>query len=272
MGKYLLVVAVLILTAILAGIFPYARNNNINEQPLVAVLDTFYSAEFDSTMVGICHLGDSSFFIRTLDHVVLIDPCDKIRSRDIAAIRKLDLLLITQTQSNHYETTRNIYQETNSTIITNHQVCIEFEDQIPSDKLREIQPEQELTVSSITVTAIGSNRDANEPLMLLISMDGINIFYGSDLSHDEESSEILPDLSRYANVVNMAIVSAHGVSTEAISKYRLDIIKTLKPRMVVTMQGSEDEQNVLKNLVEKEMPSVSVFIPEKLWVYEIVVA
>jgi len=271
MGKYLIVVGIVVLTALLAGVFPYAQNNNVNERPLVVALDTFYSVDLDSDEAAVCYLGDFAFFIRTANQVILIDPSDEISSRDIYAIRKLDILLISGKEGNYYETTQSIYQRTNSTVITNREVYNELEDSIPAGKLRAMSSGERLSISDTTVTALSSNPNSNEPLMFIISIYGRSLFYGSDTNYDEEFSDLLAVLSNDARNIDVAFVPTEGVLTEPNSRYAVDMVKTLGAEVVITMHGSAGEQNGLKNLLDKEIPNVSVLVPERLWVYEIVV-
>ncbi len=276
MGKYIVVVIIVILTAILAGILPYAQTTNGQEKSLVAVFDTFYSAELGAREIAICYLGGSTFLLRTSEHVILIDPADKISSSDVPGIKRLDLLLAAQRNNEYYDldVIRRIYQKTNSTILADQllhdEVTDLLGDDIPSEKLRRIHPGEELVLPGMSVLTISSNGEGDGSLMFAISMDNLRIFHGHDLGLPEnETTTILSEITNHAVTADVAILAAEGSSEEDL-RAALRMTRALRPQIVVTMHGSLDEQNVLKTLIEKESKSIEVLIPERLWVYELV--
>jgi L-ascorbate metabolism protein UlaG (beta-lactamase superfamily) len=276
MGKYIVVVIIVILTAILAGILPYAQTTNGQEKSLVAVFDTFYSAELDAKEIAVCYLGGSTFFVRTSEHVILINPADKISSSDVPGIKRLDLILAARRDNEYYdlEVIRRIYQKTNSTILVDQPLYDEvidlLGDDIPSEKLRRIHSGEELVLSGMSVLTISSNGEGGGSLMFSISMGNLRIFHGHNLGFPEdEMTTILSEITTHAVAADVAIVAAGGSSEEEL-RTPLRIIRALRPQIVVTMHGSLDEQNVLKTLIEGESKSIEVLIPERLWVYELV--
>jgi len=260
----------------LAGILPYAQTTNGQEKSLVAVFDTFYSAELDAKEIAVCYLGGSTFFLRTSEHIILIDPAEKISSSDVPGIKRLDLILATRRENEYYdlEVIRSIYQKTNSTILVDQPLYDEamdlVGDDIPSEKLRRIHLGEELVLSGMSVLTISSNGEGDGSLMFSISMGNLRIFHGHDLGFPEdETTTILSEITAHAVVADVAIVAAEGSSEEEL-RTSLRIIRALRPQIVVTMHGSLDEQNVLKTLIEGESRSIEVLIPERLWVYELV--
>jgi len=272
MGKYVVVVVIVILTAILAGFFPYAQSNNGNEQSLIVVLDTFYSVDLGEKEVAICYLGGSTFFLRTQNHVILIDPGDKINLKGVHGIKKLDALLFSRESITHHdlEIIQSIHQRTNSTIITNQLVYDGLKGYIPPEKLRKVPSKETFSISNITIIAISSNEEGDGWLTFVISVDGVKIFHGSSLNFTEnEASRIFSELRDYVKTVDVAIIPAERGSAGSF-RNPLKIVSVLKPQIVVTMRGSLEEQNTLKGLIEKEYSSISVLMPERLWVYELV--
>ncbi|MFQ6095111.1 MAG: MBL fold metallo-hydrolase, partial [Candidatus Bathyarchaeia archaeon] len=166
MGKYVVVVILVVLTGILAAIFPYAQNTKGNERPLVTVLDTLYAADLDAEEIAICYLGGHAFLVRTQNHVILFDPEDKISPLDIHGIKRLDLLLITQRSiaPSEIETVRSICEKT-TTVLANRVIHSELKDYVSPEKLREIHARETLSLSGLTVTAISSNGETDEWLM-----------------------------------------------------------------------------------------------------------
>ncbi|MFQ6095415.1 MAG: hypothetical protein ACE5NN_04665, partial [Candidatus Bathyarchaeia archaeon] len=145
----------------------------------------------------------------------------------------------------------------------------ELRDYVPPEKLREIHAKEPLSLSDLTVTAISSNGETDGRLMFVISMDNLRVFHGSNFSFAEDyGPKVFSEIIENANNVDVAFVPASGSLAEDF-QYQLKLISMLRPQIVVTMQGSPDEQNALKNLIEKENPSISVLIPETLWVYEL---
>ena len=202
--------------------------------------------------------ASAGFFIKTSNHVIAIDPSSLLLD-DIDSLDKLDAIFITHDHGDHFDpdTTIAIQTKTGSFVITDPTSMLMLSGQIPEDKLIQIESNEQMTISEITVDAFAAEHPTKTPLVYVIEFDGFRIFHGSD-------SGFVEDLKNIESRVHVALVPAGDPSPTASPQVALEMTKATNPYVVIPMHGNPQQMEEFSNLVIGSDLETTVTIPSQL--------
>ena len=202
--------------------------------------------------------ASAGFLIKTSNHVIAIDPSSLLLD-DIDSLDKLDAIFITHDHGDHFDpdTTIAMQNKTGSFVIADPTSMLMLRGQIPEDKLIQIESNEQMTISEITVDAFAAVHPTKTPLVYIIEFDGFRIFHGSD-------SGFVEDLKNIESRVHVALVPAGDPSPTASPQVALEMTKATNPYIVIPMHGNPQQMEEFSNLVIGSDLETTVTIPSQL--------
>ena len=211
--------------------------------------------------------ASAGFLLRTSNYAIAIDPSSLFLD-DIDSLDRLDAIFITHNHGDHFnpDTVIAMQTKTDSFVIADPTSASMLIDKIPEDKLIQIESNEQITISEITVDAFAAEHPTETPLVYVIEFDGFRIFHGSD-------SGFVEDLKNIESRVHVAIVPAGDPSPTASPQVAFEMTKATNPYVVIPMHGSPQQMQEFSNLVEASDLQTTVTIPLPLEIiipYEVV--
>jgi len=211
--------------------------------------------------------ASAGFLLRTSNYAIAIDPSSLLLD-DIGSLDRLDAIFITHDHGDHFDpdTVIAMQTKTDSFVIADPTSASMLIDKIPEDKLIQIESNEQITISEITVDAFAAEHPTETPLVYVIEFDGFRIFHGSD-------SGFVEDLKNIESRVHVAIVPAGDPSPTASPQVAFEMTKATNPYVVIPMHGSPQQMQEFSNLVEASDLQTTVTIPSPLEIiipYEVV--
>jgi len=202
--------------------------------------------------------ASAGFLLRTSNYAIAIDP-SSLLLEDIDSLDRLDAIFITHDHGDHFDpdTTIAMQTKTGSFVIADPTSVSMLIDKIPEDKLIQIEANEQVTISEITVDAFGAEHPSETPLVYVIEFDGYRIFHGSD-------SGFVEDLKNIESRVHVAMVPAGDPSPTASPQVAFEMTKATNPYVVIPMHGNPQQMQEFSNLVEDSDLQATVTIPSPL--------
>jgi len=200
--------------------------------------------------------ASAGFLLRTSNYTIAIDPSSLLLD-DIDSLDRLDVIFITHDHGDHFDpdTTTAMQTKTGSFVIADPTSASMLIDKIPQDKLIQIEPNEQITISGITVDAFAAEHPTETPLLYVIEFDGYRIFHGSD-------SGFVEDLKNIESRVHVAMVPAGDPSPTASPQVAFEMTKATNPYVVIPMHGSPQQMQEFSSLVDGS--GLTVTIPSPL--------
>ncbi len=202
--------------------------------------------------------ASAGFLLRTSNHVIAIDPSSLLLD-DIDSLDKLDAIFITHDHGDHFDpdTTIAMQTKTGSFVIADPTSISMLSGQIPEDKLIQIESNEQMTVSEISVDAFEAEHPTTTPVVYVIEFDGFRIFHGSD-------SGFVDGLVNIESGVHVALVPVGDPSPTASPEVAFEMTKATTPYVVIPMHGNPQQMQEFSNLVESSDLETTVTIPSAL--------
>jgi len=202
--------------------------------------------------------ASAGFLLRTSNYAIAIDPSSLLLS-DIDSLDRLDIIFITHDHGDHFDpdTAIAMQTKTDSFVIADPTSASMLIDKIPEDKLIQITPNEQITISGIIVDAFAAEHPSKTPLVYVIEFDGFRIFHGSD-------SGFVEDLKNIESRVHVAIVPVGDPSPTASPQVAFEMTKATNPYVVIPMHGNPQQMQEFSNLVEDSDLQTIVTIPSSL--------
>jgi len=202
--------------------------------------------------------ASAGFLLRTSNHVIAIDP-SSLFFDDIDSLDRLDAIFITHDHGDHFDpdTTIAMQTKTDSFVIADPTSASMLSDKIPEDKLIQIESNEQITISEITVDAFEAEHPTTTPLVYVIELDGFRIFHGSD-------SGFVDGLENIESGVHVALVPVGDPSPTASPQVALEMTKATNPYVVIPMHGNPQQMQEFSNLVHGSDLETTVTIPTAL--------
>jgi len=202
--------------------------------------------------------ASAGFLLKTSNHVIAIDPSSLLLD-DIDSLDRLDAIFITHDHGDHFDpdTTIAMQTKTGSFVIADPTSASMLSGKIPEDKLIQIESNEQMTISEITVKAFEAEHPTTTPLVYVIELDGFRIFHGSD-------SGFVEDLKNIESRVHVAMVPAGDPSPTASPQVAFEMTKATNPYVVIPMHGNPQQIQEFSNLVEGSDLQTTVTIPSPL--------
>ncbi len=202
--------------------------------------------------------ASAGFILKTSNHIIAIDPSSLLFDY-IDSLERIDAIFITHDHGDHFDpdTTIAMQTKTNSFVIADPTSASMLSGKIPEDKLIQIESNEQMTISEITVEAFAAEHPSETPLIYVIEFDGFRIFHGSD-------SGFVEDLKNIKSRVHVAMVPAGDPSPTASPQVAFEMTKATNPYVVIPMHGNPQQMQEFSNLVEGSDLQTTVTIPSPL--------
>jgi len=199
--------------------------------------------------------ASAGFLLRTSNYAIAIDP-SKLLIDDINSLDKLDAIFITHNHGDHFDpnTTIAMQIKTGSFVIADPTSASMLINEISEDKLIQIEADEQITISGITVNAYAAEHPTETPLVYVIELDGYRIFHGSD-------SGLVENLNNIESRVHVAMVPVGDPSPTASPQVAFEMTKATNPYVVIPMHGNPQQVQEFSNLVEDSDLQTTVTIP-----------
>jgi len=199
--------------------------------------------------------ASAGFLLRTSNYAIAIDPSSLLLD-NIDSLDGLDVIFITHDHGDHFDpnTTIAMQIKTGSFVIADPTSASMLINEISEDKLIQIEANEQITISGITVDAYAAEHPTETPLVYVIELDGYRIFHGSD-------SGFVDDLKNIESRVHVAMVPAGDPSPTASPQVAFEMTKATNPYVVIPMHGSPQQVQEFSNLVEDSDLQTTVTIP-----------
>ena len=232
-------------------------------------LSSFYEIDSKQGEIAIMWLGNhqkgslegyasAGFVIKTSQNIIVIDPSDLL-SDDLDALEKVDAILITHDHGDHFnmDSTIMMQKKTGAYVVANPPAFSVLSEQISSDKLVKMLPNNVNTLDGISITAFLGEHPSEMPLLYVIEVDGFRIFDGSDSAY--------VDVLKYMDSeVHIALVPTGDPSPSASPTDAFEMTKATKPYVVIPMHGSPEQMQRFAEMLEDSELETNVIIPKPL--------
>ena len=202
--------------------------------------------------------ASAGFLLRTTNYDIAIDPSSLFLD-DVDSLERLDIIFITHNHGDHFDadTTIAMQAKTGSFVIADPTSVSMLIDEIPEDKLIQIESNEQITIAGITVDAFAAEHPTETPLLYVIEFDGYRIFHGSD-------SGFVNDLKNIEPRVHVAMVPAGDPSPTASPQVAFEMTKATNPYVVIPMHGNPQQVQEFSNLIEDSDLQTTVIVPTPL--------
>jgi len=232
-------------------------------------LSDFYEIDSNQGEIAIMWLGNhqkgslqgyasAGFVIKTSQNVFVIDPSNLLLD-DLDALEKVDAILITHDHGDHFniDSTIMMQEKTGAYVVANPPAFSVLSEQISSDKLVEMLPNNVISLDGISITAFLGEHPSEMPLLYVIEVDGFRIFHGSDSAY--------VDVLKYMeSEVHIALVPTGDPSPTASPTDAFEMTKATKPYVVIPMHGSPEQMQRFAEILEDSELETNVIIPKPL--------
>ena len=225
-----------------------------NPRSRADLVDELYTTPLREDEAAFIYLGYSAILVRTAGEAIAFDVADLLKSQEIEALRRLDLLLFTHTHGDHYKSSEaiEIFKATGAHIVAEPLVAKDLHGNIPSDKLTSAVPEQTYNIDDFKVTTIKGIHGG--PIDLYQVKKGeYSIFHGGD-------SGYVP-LKGYKT--DLAFLPTGTPSPTASPEDAFKMAHELRPKTAVAIHGSSGQNKEFQEKAVKKLPETTVIIPER---------
>ncbi len=201
--------------------------------------------------------------LKTPSKTLLIDPVDiKVRS-----FPQVDAILITHEHYDHLDQRliAELQKTTGCTVIADATSAKSLRNNIPSEKLKEIQVGETTKIGDVTIKAEKCKHPAASPVTFIItSEDGVKVWHTADSLPYSEMATI--GQKEQLDMVFCTVGIAPGTSPETGS----EIAWLTKPKIAVPYHSSSvASQKKFAEILRKELPKTACLIPEVNKIYQI---
>jgi L-ascorbate metabolism protein UlaG (beta-lactamase superfamily) len=202
--------------------------------------------------------------IKTPSKTLVVDPVD-VKPR---SFQNVDAVLISHEHYDHLDQSlvSEIHKLTKCMVIADPTSAKRLRNVIPSEKLREVQPELEVKIGEVSVKAEKCNHPpAATPISFIItSEDGVKVFHTAD-------SLPFPEMATVGEREKFDLVFCTvGIAPGASPETGFEIARLTKPKVAVPYHtGSTADLKKFAELLKKEMPKLTCLMPEVGKIYQV---
>jgi L-ascorbate metabolism protein UlaG (beta-lactamase superfamily) len=244
-------------------------NTSVYGSEISDSLSSFFSMDVEKGEMAIMWLGNhqnealaghasAGFVIRTSDSAIVIDS-SSLLSNDIGSLQKIDVIFITHDHGDHFnsDSTIQIQKNTGAVVVANSASFSMLTENISSDKLLQILPDEEITFSGFNIHAIPAEHPVENPVLYIIDFDGFRIFHGSD-------SAFVQELTKIEKSVDVALVPVGDPSPTASPTDAFEMSKALQTSVAIPMHGTPTQMQNFANMIQESGLQTIVIIPKPL--------
>lgn len=201
--------------------------------------------------------------IKTPSKTLIVDPVD-VKPRSFP---NADAILITHEHYDHLDQRliANIQKVTDCTIIADPTSTRSIHHAIPTDRLQQIRPGEEIGIGEVSIIAEKCNHPASSPVTYIItSEDGVKIYHTAD-------SLPFPELASIGEREKFDLVFCTvGIAPNASPQTGFEIARLTKPLVAVPYHtNSPVYQNKFAEILKRKLPRTTCLIPELNKIYQI---
>ncbi len=205
----------------------------------------------------------SGILLKTPTKTLIIDPVE-VKTKNI---QNIDAILITHEHYDHFDPRLivDIQKITNCTIIADSASAKRLQLVIPTEKLQEISPGQEVKIGEVLVRAEKCKHTAEAPVTYIItSEDGVKIYHTAD-------SLPFPELATMGQKEKFDVVFCTvGISVGATPETGFEIARLTRPQVAVPYHtNSTADQTEFATRLKKQLPKIACLIPEVNKIYQV---
>ncbi len=205
----------------------------------------------------------AGILLKTPTKTLAIDPVD-IKPK---SLQNTDAILITHEHYDHLDPRliTEIQKATDCTIIADAASTKKLHHTIPTDKLQEIKPTQEIKIGEVSVKAEKCQHNAQAPVTYIItSEDQVKIYHTAD-------SLPFPELAALGQREKFDVVFCTvGIAPGTNPQTGFEIARLTKPQVAVPYHtASSTSQTEFASLLKKELPRTACLIPELNKIYQV---
>ncbi len=201
--------------------------------------------------------------LKTPSKTIVIDPVD-VKPRQL---QKTDAILITHEHYDHLD--QRLISETQKTtgcqVIADPASAKSLKNNIPLEKLQEIQPGTEIKIGEVSVKAEKCKHPAAAPVTFVItSEDGVKIYHTAD-------SLPFPEMVSIGEREKLDVAFCTvGIAPGASPETGFEIARLTKPKVAVPYHtNSINEQKKFAEILKAQMPRTACLIPEQNKIYQV---
>jgi len=216
-----------------------------------APIGAFYQAALGKRDVAVLYLGWAGILLRTCDHTVALDLCDRnFHLNEAKELDRLDVHTYSHSHWDHWHapTAVAIAAHTSAPMIVEPQI-LELGD-ISKREVIVAQAGKSIRIGQITLSPIAGIHP--RPITLFhIEMPTVSVFHGADSGH-------VP-LDRYH--ADLAIVPVGTPSPSCSPESAVAMIRDLGATAAIAVHGSEEDMHAFRELASQKIPEVEPCIP-----------
>ncbi len=205
----------------------------------------------------------AGILIKTPTKTIVVDPVD-VKPKQL---QNTNAILITHEHYDHLD--QRLISETQK--ITNCQIIADvasarsLKNNLPPEKIAEIQPGTEIKIGEVSVKAEKCKHPATAPVTFLItSEDGVKVFHTADSLPFPEMAAI--GQKEKPDVAFCTVGIAPGASPET----GFEIARLTKPQVAVPYHtNSVSDQRRFAEILKTQMPRTACLIPELNKIYQV---
>ncbi|MFX0015751.1 MAG: MBL fold metallo-hydrolase [Promethearchaeota archaeon] len=222
---------------------------------MVTPIEELSTLPIDRDEIAFIYFGYSAVIFRTQNKTIAIDMSNMSIDSEIQikALKDLDLQFNTHTHRDHFDvaTTTKIFQVSNAEIIADLQVAKQLEGKVPTDKLYALKSGETQLINNLEIAAVRGIHPGTITLFR-IKWPDFSVFHGGDSGYFS--------LTKYS--ADLAFLPTGAPSPSCSPENALKMALDIKPKVVVTMHGSQDQMQKFKAIALKEIPDLNVVIPK----------
>ena len=201
--------------------------------------------------------------IKTQSKTLVIDPVD-VKPRSFPNV---DAILITHEHYDHLDQrlVASIQKATNCIIIADPTSTRSIHHAIPTDKLKQIRPGEDIRIGEVIIKAEKCNHPASSPVTyILTSEDGVKTYHTAD-------SLPFPELALIGEKEKFDLVFCTvGVAPNSSPETGFEIARLTKPLVAVPYHTNMlVNQNKFAEILKRDLPRTTCLIPELNKIYQI---
>ena len=218
-----------------------------------APIGALYAEKLDDRDVAFIYFGWAGIILRTKNHAVAFDFCQKNFKRgEVKALEHLGVQCYGHTHWDHWHAplARAILKQTDAPILVEPAILDE-RGSIPVEDLTAVRPGEPLKLGDLTVRGVVGIHP--RPItMFHVCAPELRVFHGGDSGHVS-----LAGLS-----AEIAFVPTGMPSPSCSPESEVAMARDLDATVAIAVHGSDEDMKAFRTLTETELPGTQVVIPK----------
>jgi len=204
----------------------------------------------------------ASVFLAAGGTLVVMDPSDRLTPEEARLIsgRPVLALYSSDSRASYDREVAILLGLEGALVVCNKPVFRDLRRRIPDEKLVKIKSGETLELGAVRVRAQRAVQPGLHPLVFLVEVGPLSVFYGSASGFSRAFSRFSP--------VDLAFVPLSGSPAASVGE-ALRIARSLQPAVVVPIGGSRESLERFSTSAQSALPGSTVILPEPDEVYSV---